>query len=264
MPRRTKGRRYASLVRDPREQFGPAASQYLSSAVHSNPSALSRLVEVVKPSGGTVVDVATGAGHTAYAFAPHVERMIATDITPSMLEVTRQEAANRHLDNLEVLFAAAESLPFKSSTLQGVTCRLGAHHFTNVHSFVREVARSLRPGGWFILADSIGSENAEADELIDQLERVRDPSHRRNYRRSDWLSMFRELGFIIEFEEVVSKEIDALDWMERMNVSAADQLFLIDMMNSAPGEFARYLNLQKREDRVVFHLDEIAVCGRLG
>src|SRR5580700_10608212 len=109
-------------MRDPREQFGPAASQYLSSSVHSNPSALGRLVDMAKPSGGTSIDIATGAGHTAYAFAPFMDEVIATEITPSMLEVTRKEAANRSLKNLKVMFAIAEHLPFKTNSLDGVTC----------------------------------------------------------------------------------------------------------------------------------------------
>lgn len=249
-------------MRDPREQFGPAANRYLSSAVHSNPSALGRLVEMARPSGGTVVDIATGAGHTAYAFAPYVDQVIATDITPSMLEVTRGEAKKRKLENLKVLFAIAENLPFRDHSVDGITCRLGAHHFTNVHSFVREARRTLRHGGWLVVADSIGSEDYEADELIDRLERVRDPSHQRNYRRSDWLDMLAELGFETEHEEVVSKEIDALDWMERMNVSQADQSFLLDLMKGAEGDFARYLNLENKDGRLYFHLDEIAVVAR--
>jgi ubiquinone/menaquinone biosynthesis C-methylase UbiE len=248
-------------MRDPREQFGPAASQYLSSAVHSNPVALNRLLEMTKPTGGIVADVATGAGHTAYAFAPLVDRVIATDITPSMLEVTRTEARKRGLTNLDVAFALAEALPFASSTLSGITCRLGAHHFTNVHSFVREARRALRPGGFFTLADTIGSEDHDADELVDRLERVRDPSHRRNYRRSDWLRMLAELDFNVAHEEVVWKEIDALDWMERMNVSAPDQSLLLEMMHTATGEFARYLHTKTRDGRLFFHLAEIALVA---
>ena len=246
-------------MRDPRDQFGPAANQYLSSAVHSNPSALGRLVEMARPSGGKVVDVATGAGHTAYAFAPFVDKVVATDITPSMLEVTRTEAKKRNLTNLEVLFAVAENLPFHTASLDGITCRLGAHHFSNVHAFVRESHRTLKPGGWLVLADTIGSEDREADEAVDQLERVRDPSHRRNYRRSDWLSMLSELGLKVEQEEVVAKEIDAKDWMERMNVSEADQSYLVDMMLGAKGEFARYLRPETRAGRLYFHLAEIAL-----
>jgi ubiquinone/menaquinone biosynthesis C-methylase UbiE len=249
-------------VRDPREQFGPAAEKYLSSAVHSNPDALSRIIEVVQPSGGTVVDVATGAGHTAYAFSPYVDRVIATDITPDMLRVTKQTAQDRGLDNLSVLFAIAEYLPFQPETLEGISCRLGAHHFTNVHSFARESARSLKKNGWLVIADTIGSEDDETDEKIDTFERTRDPSHVRNLRRTDWLKILLECGFSVIMEETSPKEIDAEDWMDRMKVSPPDRFFLKEMIDDANGEFARYLDSSTRDGKLIFHLDEILLFAR--
>jgi len=249
-------------VRDPRDQFGPVAESYLSSAVHSNSSALSRLIEVAKPLGGTIIDVATGAGHTAYAFAPYVDRVIATDITPDMLRVTKEVARDRNLANLDVLFAEAEELPFRNGSVAGLTCRLGAHHFHNVHAFVREARRSLSPGGWFLLVDSIGSEDAEADEQIDQLERLRDPSHVRSYRRSEWLRYVADAGFELLSEEVHSKEIDADDWMDRMNVSGTDRTLLREMIEGAKGEFGRYLSPEIKEGRLQFHLDEVLLFAR--
>lgn len=248
-------------MNDPRTRFGPAAESYLASAVHSNASALSRLVKVAKPAGGTVVDIATGAGHTAYAFSPYVDRVIATDITPDMLRVTRETALQRGLSNLSVLFAAAEELPFRDRSVDGLSCRLGAHHFQNVHSFVREAHRALTPGGWFLLVDSIGSEDADADALVDEFERVRDPSHVRNYKRSDWLNMIAEAGFQVRFEEVRAKEIDAEDWMDRIKVSDADRAYLREMMDKASGEFARYLSPDTKGGRAVFHLDEILLLA---
>src|SRR2546423_6946618 len=138
-------------MRDPRTSFEPVAASYLTSAVHSNPNALDRMIEVVQPKGGVVVDVATGAGHTAYAFAPHVDRVIATDITDSMLKLTRNTAMERGIENMDFAYALAENLPFQSGAITGLTCRMGAHHFNDVPRFVKETFRALKPGGWFLL-----------------------------------------------------------------------------------------------------------------
>lgn len=247
---------------DPRSQFGPNADKYLTSAVHANTSALARLVEIASPNGGVAVDVATGAGHMAYAIAPHVDLMIATDITPDMLRVTRDAAKTRGLDNFRVLFGTAEHLPFATDSLDGVSCRLGGHHFVSARSFVRESARALKPGGWFLLVDSIGSEDQSTDEMVDRLERVRDPSHVRNIRRSEWLAMAQEVGLTIAHEETGPREIDAEDWMERMNVSEADRSYLRDLVNEASGESADYLNPRTVEGRLIFDLQEIILFAR--
>src|SRR5712691_12110397 len=83
------------------EQFGATARQYLTSKPHAQGKSLDRLVELTQPKPDwRALDVATGAGHTAYAFAPHVARMWATDITEEMLALVRDEIAKRKLANV--------------------------------------------------------------------------------------------------------------------------------------------------------------------
>ena len=68
------------------QRFGRAAADYATSEVHAKGASLTRLVELTEPKPHwRVLDVATGAGHTALAFAPHVAKVTATDITEEML-----------------------------------------------------------------------------------------------------------------------------------------------------------------------------------
>ena len=71
-----------------------------------------RLVELTAPkSHWRVLDVATGAGHTALAFAPHVAKVTATDITEEMLREARKLAASRGLTNVRTLHAKQGTFP---------------------------------------------------------------------------------------------------------------------------------------------------------
>src|SRR5688500_13054700 len=189
-------------MHDSRSQFGPTAEAYLTSAVHSNQVALARMVEVARPSGGTVVDIGTGAGHVAFAFAPHVERMIATDVTPEMLAVMAREAGARGL-SVEAALVQAEAMPFRSESIDGVSCRVAAHHFLDVERFVPESARVLVPGGWFLRVDNVGIEEAGADDALHAIEVARDHSHVRNQRASAWRRMIGGAWLEMEFEEIV-------------------------------------------------------------
>ena len=81
-----------------------------------------------------VLDVATGAGHTAFTFAPHVKVVHATDITPQMLAVTTEQAQTRGLSNIVVEHADAEALPYEDGRFDLVTCRIAPHHFGDVPS----------------------------------------------------------------------------------------------------------------------------------
>ena len=244
-------------MRDPRTSFEPVAANYLTSAVHSNPDALEHMVEVVQPKGGVVVDVATGAGHTAYTFAPYVDRVIATDITKSMLAITRKTAQDRKIDNIEVVYALAENLPFRTRSLTGLTCRMGAHHFNDVKRFVQESYRAIKPGGWFLLVDTIGDDDDEADEQVDHLERVRDPSHRRNYRTFEWKQMASSAGFEVQHTDERWKPIEIEDWLVRMRVTEPDQKHLREFIDNAKGKFAEYLHPAIYDGKKHFHLKEL-------
>src|SRR5215471_16664837 len=95
------------------QQFGLNAADYVTSTVHAKGASLGRLVELVRPQATwTALDVATGAGHTAAAFAPYLASVIASDITEEMLNEAARLAAAKGLANMTTARADAEALPF--------------------------------------------------------------------------------------------------------------------------------------------------------
>lgn len=226
---------------DPLVQFGREAEKYLTSAVHSDQAALNELVSIVSPKGGIVLDIGTGAGHVALAFAPHVERVVAVDPTQNMLDVAQAEATKRGLTNFETCCTFAESLPFENESINGVTCRLAAHHFNDVPLFLSEVHRCLAKGGWFLLVDTISPEDNEADNLVNEFESIRDPSHMRNYKQSEWCELAQSAGKEIQLMKTRSKRLNLQDWMDRMSVSPENQAILRKKIEESTGVFRAYL-----------------------
>ena len=130
------------------EQFGATAAHYLTSLPHAKGKSLERLVELVQPKPAwRVLDVATGAGHTVYAFAPHVARVWATDITEEMLALVRGEIAKRKLANVRAVHAKAESLPFEEASFDSVVVGFGVRNVEDLEAGLKELRRVLRPGG---------------------------------------------------------------------------------------------------------------------
>src|SRR5437660_3840420 len=85
------GRENRQLVQS---RFGAVAADYVTSAVHASGQDLEWLVEAAALTGNEhVLDVATGAGHAAFALAPHAAEIVALDITSPMLDVARQGAS---------------------------------------------------------------------------------------------------------------------------------------------------------------------------
>src|SRR6476646_9452569 len=95
--------------------FGPNARMYTISQGHSDAGALRQMVEKTGPQPDDILlDIGTGAGHTALAFAPFVKEVVAFDLTPQMLEEVQRNAAAKNITNLSVKQGAAENLPYEA------------------------------------------------------------------------------------------------------------------------------------------------------
>lgn len=257
-----------------RELFGANAANYVVSDVHAKGASLARLIEVVGPQPDWHgLDIATGGGHTALVFAPHVKRMVASDLTQQMLDQVTKQVQDKGLDNVETQIADAEQLPFESASFDLVTCRIAPHHFPDIPKFVSEVHRVLKPGGVFALVDNASpdeatnpgfseAELAEAAATYNSFEKIRDPSHGRAWTTGEWLGCIDAAGFQIEHTEILPKMMSFDTWIKNMSVPAEKVPGLAKMLHEAKPAFAAYI--QKREDDrgLGFTIAELMVIGR--
>lgn len=249
-------------------QFGANARNYVTSAVHAKGASLGRLVELVKPEPDwRALDVATAAGHTAFAFAPYVAHVTASDITPEMLEEARKLAAEKGITNVEMTRADAESLPFAEVSFDLVTCRIAPHHFPDVQAFVAEVWRVLKPGGTFALVDNVAPDAATtpgfpAGELAaaaieyDAFERLRDPSHVRCLTAGAWRELLERQGFRVETEELLDKAMDFDTWCKNMSAPPPVVAELAERLDTASPALKAFLRTAVNDGKVAFYLVE--------
>jgi ubiquinone/menaquinone biosynthesis C-methylase UbiE len=208
-------------------QFGAAADRYRVSRYHQDAPDLDAMLGAASLRGDErVLDIGTGTGHTALAFAPSVAQVVALDLTPAMLEQARGLAEERGIDNVRFEQGEAERLPYPDGSFDVVTCRVCAHHFRDVRAALREAARVLRPEGQLLFVDSVSPEDPAQDTFLNCIELLRDPSHVRNYTVSQWTAMFAEVGLVAEHRVTWPLPLDFEDWTERMLTPelARDQL----------------------------------------
>lgn len=227
------------------QRYSRFAQRYVTSKTHAKAQELDRLVEVAQPQPAWVVlDVATGGGHTALRFAPLVAQVIATDITPAMLDKAEAFVTGQGIENTIFAPADAERLPFEDGTYDLVTCRIAPHHFPDCPRFVREGARVLRPGGLFLVQDHALPEDQAAARYIDTFEKLRDPSHNRAYSESEWVSMFQAAGLEVEHRETIVKEHNFASWAERQGCTREIMARLTEMVERAPLAVAEWMQPQ--------------------
>jgi SAM-dependent methyltransferase len=226
-------------------QFGASAQSYVSSATHASGDDLARLVELAGLRGDErVLDIATGGGHTALAFARRAAEVVASDLTPAMLQAAEQFIRGQGVSNVRFELADAEALPFADASFDIVTTRIAPHHFPNPPAYVREVARVLRPSGRFLLDDNMGPEDAELRTFLDRAERWRDPGHMRNYTVSEWRGWMQEAGLHVEHVEPLrAKRYDFADWTARMRMPEDERAALEQWLLAAPPRCAEFFQV---------------------
>lgn len=218
-----------------REQFAPSAQAYVTSVGHAGGDDLARLLawgRALRPS--RVLDVATGGGHTALAFAGVAARVVAYDLTEPMLGAARRFLQTKGAGNVDFVGGDVERLPFRDGAFSVVTCRIATHHFARPAAAVREVARVLARGGSFLVQDILGHDDQETAEFITEVERRRDPSHVRAYPAREWKAMLGGAGLTVMDEDVLPKTRVWDDWTGRMRMAPEARRELETFVRAAP------------------------------
>ncbi len=246
------------------ERFGAAAAAYAVSAVHlGGPDLDAMLAAGVATGRERVLDLGCGPGHTALAFAARVASVVALDLTPAMLDQARRLARERGLANVRFELGNAARLPFPDASFEVVTSRLSAHHVAEPAAMVNEVARVLAPGGVFLLSDTIAPEDPARDTFINAFELLRDPSHVRDHRISEWQAMFRAAGLepscLGRFD--IHQEFEP--WVARIGTSRDSVIGLRALCDAAPDEVRGYFGIRAHGD-YAFRLDSAVLRGVRG
>jgi ubiquinone/menaquinone biosynthesis C-methylase UbiE len=240
-----------------KQQYGAHANGYVTSSVHARGESLKRLVELVQPEQDwRALDISTGGGHTALAFAPLVEQVVATDLTPEMLVAAEKFIREQGITNVEFELADAENLPFSDSEFDLVTNRIALHHYPDAPRAIREIARVLKPGGLIGFTDNTVPPNKQVAGYINHFEKLRDPSHNWCYPIERLQRYFEEAGLEVTHVEEAVKPMEFEAWADRMGCSDETKRELMRLLDNAPPEARDFFNPRIENDKLMFSIRE--------
>ena len=239
-------------------QFGPSAAAYVSSPGHAGGPDLEQLVAWGRKRGAArVLDIATGGGHTALAFAPFTPTVVALDVTVPMVQAARDFVSAAGAPGVRFLGGDVEALPFHDGSFGTVTCRTAAHHFPALLPALRQVARVLRRGGSFLVEDIMGHDDEEAAGFMVEVERRRDPSHVRSFRQIEWTAFLRAAGLTVMDEVIMPKMRTWDDWTRRSRMAQAAKAELEAFVLAAPAACREAFEFRIESGRIVSFTDRM-------
>lgn len=182
-----------------RQEFTQQAQAYAANPAIVDPTRLSRLVQAVHPqSGARVLDVASGPGYVAMAFAEAGCEVVGLDLTEAPLKIATQVSQARGLTNVRFQTGDAEHLLFDEQAFDIVVCRLALHHCELPQRVLAEMVRVCSSQGMVVIEDLVTSEYPERAAYQNRFEQLRDPSHTRALPISELLTLFTACGLEIE------------------------------------------------------------------
>jgi SAM-dependent methyltransferase len=185
------------------------AELYRESAAHREGPDLDLVIEWVQGAGAkTALDVATGGGHVARRLRDVGIQVVTTDAAPGM----QPDVVTR-----------AEDLPFADASFDAVVARVAHHHFEDPAASVREMAR--------VSTDLVAVvDNLYMSQEAEEADRIRDPSHVRNYTESEWRYMLAGAGLRVDDVRHFDKPIELQPWLDRVGCAGEDAERVRDLL----------------------------------
>lgn len=168
------------------------AELYRQSAAHSTGADLDLVVDWAAGCA-TALDVAAGGGHVTRRLREAGLQVVSCDPSPGMQPD---------------VICFAEDLPFASDSFELAATRVAAHHFADVAEATRELGRVASKRVIVVDNLAMGADSEEA-------ERIRDPSHVRNYSEGEWRGFLAGAALVVEDVRTFDFPIELEPWLER-------------------------------------------------
>jgi SAM-dependent methyltransferase len=218
-----------------RDEFAHQADSFARSATMSLAETLGVLIDLVpEDPAARWVETACGPGLIARAMAPRVGSVAGIDLTPTMVEKARADAAEAGVENVSFEVGDATALPMADDSLDGAITRFSLHHIPAPIRVLEEMARVVRPGGYLVVSDFVTDDDGAAAAWQEQIERLRDPSHWALLTPSRIAALGERIGLESDLERVVPFEIDFEEWLRRGSGGPANAELIERLLAEVP------------------------------
>jgi SAM-dependent methyltransferase len=158
--------------------------------------------------GECVAEIGAGTGNFLSLFSGRAARLIAVDLVSGMLKEAR-----KRIEGVELVVGDGARLPLRTGSIDVVASAQALHHVFRPVPILQEMRRVAGRHGRIVIVDQVAPESYEEATMMNELDRVRDPSHAAARPPSAFRIMTRAAGLEIVDERVVSSRSRLSEWM---------------------------------------------------
>ncbi len=164
--------------------------------------------------GSWAADFGVGTGNSALPFLETGGRVLGLDITPAMVRTGKQRLADEgHAVNAHFILGLCERTPIRDSAMDCAVCRNVFHHFAAPDEVVREMARTVRPGGHVIVMDHCYPDDDDERHRTEEIDHIREPAMVRILSLKDFRAIYAENGLEVIAAEARERRVVFDQWV---------------------------------------------------
>ena len=148
-------------------------------------------------SGSRILDVGTGTGKQAFAFAKKGHEVVGIDVSEDMLNVAKRKNSYK---NVKFQIADAVRLPFEDSRFDVSCVSFALHDMLSVirEKALKEMVRVTKPKGMVVIVDYALPENIIGRFLIYHFVKLYEGKYYREFIKSELEAVLEKSGILIQ------------------------------------------------------------------
>jgi ubiquinone/menaquinone biosynthesis C-methylase UbiE len=210
-----------------------------------------------------VLDVAAGTGILSRAISPSVSNVTSIDLSEDMTNEGIQITKESGITNIEYVQGNVENLPFPDNHFDLVISRFAFHHFTAPNRAIEEMGRVSKKT--VAVIDMISSEDNYLCDQYNHFERLRDLSHTKALKESEFVKLFNDLNISTNVVDTLEVPVNVNKWLQltKTNQDIAQQI--ITKMNEEINTMEKLTGLYPfvHQDELMFKQKWIKIHGSI-
>lgn len=228
--------------------FKDFAKHYSRSDSFKTGNDLKILISLLPEKMNRALDVATGTGFVALELSRISSSVVALDPTGAMLSEAKKLISSNNVTNVE--FVKSDYYSYDTFLkFDAITCRRALHHFDKKDQFFSKSKELLNENGILAISDMIVPES-DSEDLLNKLERKRDPTHVAALNEGEFLFSIKSAGFRIVKSVIDSEQFSFEKWLSPVQTNSVNGIECKKFINNLSDEELKSFNFDRRTNTI--------------